>query len=40
MMAKDPYCEVYKAVFGLAEKHGRAISRQRVLTATNRFCQV
>ena len=40
MMAKDPYCEVYKAVFGLAEKHGRAISRQRVLTATNRFRQV
>jgi uncharacterized protein len=39
-MAKDPYCEVYKAVFGLAEKHGRAISRRRVLSSTNRFSQV
>ncbi len=24
MLAKDPYCEVYKVVFGRAEKHGRA----------------
>ena len=30
MMAKDPYCEVYKAVFGRAEIHGRAISRRRL----------
>jgi uncharacterized protein len=26
MMAKDPYCEVYKAVFARAEFHSRAIS--------------
>ena len=25
MLAKDPYCEVYKAVFGRAEIHGRTI---------------
>ena len=25
MMAKDPYCEVYKAVFACAENHGREI---------------
>jgi hypothetical protein len=30
MMAKDPYCEVYKAVFGRAEAHGRTISRRNV----------
>jgi uncharacterized protein len=30
MMAKDPYCEVYKAVFGRAETHGRTISRRRL----------
>jgi hypothetical protein len=29
MMAKDPYCEVYKAVFGCAEAHGREILRRR-----------
>jgi uncharacterized protein len=34
MMAKDPYCEVYKAVFGRAETHGRAISRRRLMTNT------
>jgi len=32
MMAKDPYCEVYKAVFGRAEIHGRAISRRRLMS--------
>jgi uncharacterized protein len=26
MMAKDPYCEVYKAVFARAETHGRALA--------------
>ena len=29
MMAKDPYCEVYKAVFACAETHGREILRRR-----------
>ena len=28
MMAKDPYCEVYKAVFACAEAHGREILRR------------
>jgi uncharacterized protein len=32
MMAKDPYCEVYKAVFGRAEIHGRTISRRRFMS--------
>ncbi|HEY5893712.1 MAG TPA: radical SAM protein [Chthoniobacterales bacterium] len=31
MMAKDPYCEVYKAVFACAETHARQILRRRVL---------
>lgn len=30
MMAKDPYCEVYKAVFGRAEAHGRTNSRRNL----------
>ena len=30
MMAKDPYCEVYKAVFGRAEAHARTISRRNL----------
>lgn len=30
MLAKDPYCEVYKAVFGRAESHGRALLRRQV----------
>jgi radical SAM protein with 4Fe4S-binding SPASM domain len=29
MMAKDPYCEVYKAVFACAEAHAGAILRFR-----------
>jgi sulfatase maturation enzyme AslB (radical SAM superfamily) len=29
MMAKDPYCEVYKAVFACAEAHGGEILRAR-----------
>jgi uncharacterized protein len=32
MMAKDPYCEVYKEIFGRAELHGRAISRRRFIS--------
>jgi uncharacterized protein len=31
MLAKDPYCEVYKAVFGRAEFHGRSLLRQQLL---------
>lgn len=27
MLAKDPYCEVYKAIFARAEHHGRALLR-------------
>jgi uncharacterized protein len=30
IMAKDPYCEVYKAVFNRAETHGREILRRRL----------
>jgi uncharacterized protein len=33
MMAKDPYCEVYKAVFARAETHGRQILRRRLAAA-------
>jgi uncharacterized protein len=29
MLAKDPYCEVYKAVFGRAESHSREIVRRK-----------
>jgi uncharacterized protein len=29
MLAKDPYCEVYKAVFSRAETHSRALLRSR-----------
>lgn len=29
MMAKDPYCEVYKAVFACAETHASEILRAR-----------
>jgi len=29
MMAKDPYCEIYKAVFACAEAHGEEILRAR-----------
>jgi hypothetical protein len=32
MLAKDPYCEVYKAVFGRAETHSRALLRRQLLT--------
>jgi uncharacterized protein len=30
MLAKDPYCEVYKGVFGRAETHSREILRRQV----------
>jgi radical SAM protein with 4Fe4S-binding SPASM domain len=39
MMAKDPYCEVYKAVFGRAEKHGLEISRSRLAGNARGFAQ-
>jgi uncharacterized protein len=32
MMAKDPYCEVYKVVFARAETHARKILRSRLVT--------
>ncbi|HEY5954643.1 MAG TPA: radical SAM protein [Terrimicrobiaceae bacterium] len=32
MLAKDPYCEVYKAVFARAETHGRALARRSLLS--------
>jgi uncharacterized protein len=30
MLAKDPYCEVYKAIFSRAEMHGRAMSARHL----------
>jgi uncharacterized protein len=30
LLAKDPYCEVYKVVFARAETHGQEILRQRI----------
>jgi uncharacterized protein len=35
MLAKDPYCEVYKVVFGRAEAHSREILRRRVAALQN-----
>jgi uncharacterized protein len=35
MMAKDPYCEVYKVVFGRAEAHARAVLRKRLVMDAN-----
>lgn len=32
MLAKDPYCEVYKAIFARAEFHGRTLLRRHSLT--------
>jgi radical SAM protein with 4Fe4S-binding SPASM domain len=40
MMAKDPYCEVYKAVFARAEAYGRSISRRRLLNRTKEICRI
>jgi uncharacterized protein len=37
MLAKDPYCEVYKAVFGRAETHARKILRSRLVTDVEPF---
>jgi len=31
MLAKDPYCEVYKTVFSRAETHSRALLRTQLL---------
>jgi uncharacterized protein len=39
MMAKDPYCEVYKAVFARAETHGRPISLRRLQRKAKDLCQ-
>jgi hypothetical protein len=36
MLAKDPYCEVYKAVFGRAENHSRSLLRQQLLAGVKR----
>jgi radical SAM protein with 4Fe4S-binding SPASM domain len=36
MLAKDPYCDVYKAVFARAEHHARAILRQKVRSSRER----
>jgi radical SAM protein with 4Fe4S-binding SPASM domain len=36
MLAKDPYCEVYKVVFARAEHHSRAILRRRVRESSTR----
>ncbi len=36
MLAKDPYCEVYKAVFGRAEAHSRALLRRQLLTGAKK----
>jgi radical SAM protein with 4Fe4S-binding SPASM domain len=36
MLAKDPYCEVYKAVFGRAETHARNILRSRLVSDVDR----
>jgi sulfatase maturation enzyme AslB (radical SAM superfamily) len=37
LLAKDPYCEVYKVVFARAEAHGQEILRQRSATIGKRF---
>jgi hypothetical protein len=36
MLAKDPYCEVYKAGFGRAETHSRALLRRQLLAGMKR----
>ena len=35
LLAKDPYCQVYKAVFSSAEKHSRALARHRLSTGAS-----
>ena len=32
--SKDPYCEVYKAIFGRAEQHGRLLRQQSIVSAS------
>jgi hypothetical protein len=39
MLAKDPYCEVYKAVFGRAEIHSRALLRKQLLAGMKKPAQ-
>ena len=39
MMAKDPYCEVYKAVFACAETHGREILRRGLAVSKSPFAE-
>jgi hypothetical protein len=36
MLAKDPYCEVYKAVFSRAETHSRTLLRKQILAGVKR----
>ena len=36
MLAKDPYCEVYKAVFSRAETHSRAVLRRQLPAGTGK----
>jgi radical SAM protein with 4Fe4S-binding SPASM domain len=38
MMAKDPYCEVYKAVFARAETHGRALAMRGLHRKATNVC--
>ncbi len=37
MLAKDPYCEVYKVVFARAEAHSRRLLRRQLLTGGTRL---
>jgi hypothetical protein len=37
MLAKDPYCEVYKAVFSRAETHSRTLLRRRFITGEKKL---
>jgi hypothetical protein len=40
MLAKDPYCEVYKAVFARAETHGRALARRSLLSKAKSLSRI
>ena len=40
MLAKDPYCEVYKAVFARAETHGRALAKRSVFSKAKNLSTV
>jgi radical SAM protein with 4Fe4S-binding SPASM domain len=37
MLAKDPYCEVYKTIFSRAESHGRSLLRQNLSSGSVEF---